>query len=72
MLILTYIAEGIVRAMTERGMSQTLATIECVLGFTIFVSAIAYVRIPRSFEENSNEMNARQLETIENSRKRAT
>ena len=50
MLILAYIAEGIVRTMTERGVAQTLASLECVLGLTFFVLAIVYVRITRSIK----------------------
>ena len=50
MLILAYIAEGIVRTMTERGVSQTLASLECVLGLTFFVLAIVYVRVTRSIK----------------------
>lgn len=45
MLILGYIAEGIVRTMTERGTSQTLAIFEFLLGLTFFILSIAYVRI---------------------------
>lgn len=71
MLILAYIAEGIVRAMTEGGMSQTLAAIECALGSAIFVSSIAYVRITRSLTASPTHMHASQLETVKNSRKRA-
>lgn len=47
MLILAYVAEGIVRTMTERGISQILATFEILLGLTFFVLSIAYVRITR-------------------------
>ena len=50
MLILAYIAEGIVRTMTERGVAQTLASLECVLGLTFFVLAIVYVRVTRSIK----------------------
>ena len=48
MLILAYIAEGIVRAMTDRGLSATLARLECLLGIAIFALSIAYVRTTRS------------------------
>lgn len=47
MLILAYITEGIVRAMTEAGTSRALAGIECVLGLLIFVLSISYVRTTR-------------------------
>lgn len=50
MLILAYIAEGIVRTMTERGVAQTLASLECVLGLTFFILAIVYVRVTRSIK----------------------
>jgi uncharacterized membrane protein len=48
MLILAYIAEGIVRAMTDHGLSATLAGLECLLGIAIFALSIAYVRTTRS------------------------
>ena len=47
MLILAYMAEGIVRVVTEQGISRTLAGIECTLALLIFVLSISYVRITR-------------------------
>lgn len=47
MLVLAYFAEGIVRAMTERGTSIVLALAESALGAVFFVSSIVYVRATR-------------------------
>jgi len=46
MLILVYMAEGIVRAISEEGLSVRLATIEIALCAMFYVSAITYARIP--------------------------
>lgn len=43
MLVLLYLAEGIVRGMTDRGLSARLGWIELVLALVFFVCAIAYV-----------------------------
>ena len=48
MLILAYLAEGVVRAWSDRGLSQQLAVAETVLSVTYFVAAIAYVRLSKS------------------------
>lgn len=42
MLILIYFAEGIVRAMTEHGVSQALALAEIALSLTLFVASVTY------------------------------
>ena len=47
MLILAYFAEGVVRAWSERGLSQLLAAGEIVLSFAFFAAAIAYARLTR-------------------------
>jgi uncharacterized membrane protein len=43
MLILLYFAEGIVRGMTERGLSARLGWLETLLALVFFVCALAYV-----------------------------
>jgi uncharacterized membrane protein len=43
MLILLYLAEGIVRGMTDRGLSARLGWIETALALIFFVSALVYV-----------------------------
>lgn len=48
MLVLAYFAEGIVRAMTDAGLSRLMAFSELVLALAFFVLAIAYVRSARS------------------------
>jgi len=48
MLILAYFAEGVVRAWSERGLSQSLAAGEILLSVAFFAAAIGYVRLNRS------------------------
>ncbi|EKS9843915.1 DUF2069 domain-containing protein, partial [Burkholderia cepacia] len=43
MLILVYLAEGIVRGMSDRGLSATLGWCEAALAVGFFVAALAYV-----------------------------
>jgi uncharacterized membrane protein len=43
MLILLYFAEGIVRGMSDRGMSAQLGWLETALALVFFVCALAYV-----------------------------
>ena len=43
MLILVYFAEGIVRGMSDRGLSATLGWCETALAVGFFVAALAYV-----------------------------
>jgi len=45
MLILAYVAEGVVRAWSEQGLNASLAAAEIALSAMFFVAAIAYVRI---------------------------
>ncbi len=44
MLILAYLAEGTVRAWSDRGMSAHLALVEVALALICFAGCIAYVR----------------------------
>ena len=46
MLILLYFIEGVVRAVSDRGVSQWLAAGEIVLSLLFFASSIAFVRRP--------------------------
>jgi uncharacterized membrane protein len=48
MLILAYLAEGVVRAWSERGTSQALALAEIALSLVFFASAVAYARLTRA------------------------
>lgn len=48
MLILAYFTEGVVRAWSERGFSQSLAGAEIILALVFFGTAIAYVRASRT------------------------
>jgi uncharacterized membrane protein len=43
MLVLLYLGEGIVRGMTDGGLSARLGWLEAVFAFTFFVCALAYV-----------------------------
>jgi uncharacterized membrane protein len=45
MLILGYFAEGVVRAWSERGLSQSLALGEIALSLAFFGAALAYARL---------------------------
>ena len=48
MLVLAYFAEGIVRAWSERGASQMLATAETFLSVLAFAALVSYARMTRS------------------------
>ena len=48
LLILGYLAEGAVRAWSERGLSQALAGVEIVLSLAFFAAALAYARLARA------------------------
>ena len=48
MLILAYLAEGVTRAWSERGLSQLLASAEIVLSVAFFAAAVAYARLTRA------------------------
>ena len=47
MLILLYFSEGIVRATTETGMGQLLASAETAFSLTFFCATVAYARLTR-------------------------
>lgn len=47
MLILAYFAEGVVRAWSETGLSQTLAFLEVALSLLFFCAAVGYARLTR-------------------------
>ena len=44
MLILAYLAEGVTRAWSDKGLSQDLALVEAALSLAVFVAAVSYVR----------------------------
>jgi len=44
MLILAYLAEGVTRAWSERGLSQALALTEVILSLIFFAAAVSYAR----------------------------
>lgn len=48
MLILAYFAEGAVRAWSERGAAQWLASAEIALSLAFFASTVAYARLTRA------------------------
>jgi uncharacterized membrane protein len=48
MLVLAYLAEGVMRAWSERGLSQVLAGAEIALSLAFFASAVAYARLTRA------------------------
>lgn len=47
MLILLYLAEGVVRAMSDKGVSAILAGVEIALSLIFFCSTIFYARLSR-------------------------
>ena len=47
MLILGYFAEGIVRAMSDKGLSAKLALVEIALSVIFFGTAITYAHLSR-------------------------
>lgn len=48
MLILAYLAEGLTRAWSERGLSQQLSFIEIGLSLVFFAAAVSYARLTRA------------------------
>jgi uncharacterized membrane protein len=48
MLVLAYVAEGAMRAWSERGTSQTLAFVEIALSLVFFCAVVAYARLTRA------------------------
>ena len=47
LLILAYFAEGVTRAVAERGASQVCAVLELVLSAAFFAAVVAYARLTR-------------------------
>ena len=48
MLVLAYFAEGVMRAWSERGLSQALAAAEIALSLAFFGAAVAFARLTRA------------------------
>ena len=48
MLVLAYLGEGAMRALSERGTSQILAMLEIVLSAAFFAAVVSYVRLSRA------------------------
>ena len=48
MFVLAYFTEGVVRAWSERGVSQVLALLEIALSVTFFAAVVAYARRTRA------------------------
>lgn len=53
MLILAYLAEGAVRAVSDSGIAATLASIELLLAVAFFFSAVFYARLTRESQPRS-------------------
>jgi uncharacterized membrane protein len=53
LLILLYLAEGIVRTMTDTGPSATLAAMEVALAFIFFAATVAYARLAHAIDRYS-------------------
>jgi uncharacterized membrane protein len=54
LLVLAYFAEGIVRAWSERGLSQQLAIAEVALATALLTSCVLYVRLARPTQPASS------------------
>ena len=48
LLVLAYLAEGVVRAWSESGISQMLAAVEIALSVVCFSSLVTYARLTRA------------------------
>ncbi len=48
MFVLAYFTEGVMRAWSERGLSQGLALAEAALSVLFFASVVAYARLSRA------------------------
>lgn len=59
MLILLYFAEGVVRAMTDTGLSAILGGIEIILSTVFFASALAFLR---PFKQEAKKRRKQQAE----------
>lgn len=55
LLVLAYFTEGVVRAWSDRGMSQQLATLEIALATLLFTSCVLYVRLSRPARPASSQ-----------------
>lgn len=55
MLILLYFTEGVVRAMTDRGLSAKLAVGEIALTLVFFFSSIFYVRLAARLKRGTGQ-----------------
>ncbi len=55
MLILAYLAEGVVRATSDSGASTVLALVEVLLALAFFVNAIVYARLTRESQPRSGQ-----------------
>ncbi len=51
MLILAYVCEGVVRAMSDVGAARWLASIELLLAAAVYAGLLAYVRLSRRADE---------------------
>jgi uncharacterized membrane protein len=51
MFILLYFTEGVMRAWSERGMSQALAGAEIALSLAFFASVVAFARLTAGAED---------------------
>ncbi len=47
LFVLLYLMEGLVRATSDHGLSQTLAIVETGLATTLFIAVVAYCRLTR-------------------------
>ena len=54
LLVLAYFTEGIVRAWSERGLSQQLAIAEVALATVLLTSCVLYVRLARPAQPASS------------------
>ena len=48
MFILAYFSEGVMRAWSERGMSQALAGAEIFLSLAFFAATVTYAKLTRA------------------------
>ncbi|MBS1188344.1 MAG: putative rane protein [Rhodocyclaceae bacterium] len=53
LFILLYVTEGLVRATSDRGLSQVLAMAETALSVTLFAAVVAYARITRPSKQKA-------------------
>ncbi|MGL5633269.1 MAG: DUF2069 domain-containing protein [Azovibrio sp.] len=65
MLALLYFMEGIVRAMTDKGLSQTLAVLEVILSLTLFIALVAYSHLSAPSKNAGKNPGAEQIKHIE-------